>query len=168
MPSPLATTTGTFHNPSEPHVSPGLLRVPAQPKRAVIGQPFGFTHLQSSGTSEQPCSPSRGTQSPCSSLWPSLSASFNKAPPQEDNVYAAHCRGTRQNFVFYCGEQLAARGGQSLTSDPDHPSQGPLQRPATSLKRDCKGFTKLGATGQMGCVSLTRLTSGTQNHLPFS
>lgn len=143
-------------------------RVTAQPQCTVMRQPFCFTHLQSPRTPEQPCLPSRGMQSLCSSLWPSPPVSCNKIPPWEDNVHAAHRWCTCQNFEFYCGEQLAARGGQSLTSNSDHPSQGPLQKPAISLKREYNKFMKLCATGQMGCVSLTQLNSSTQNHLPFS
>lgn len=82
MPSVLTTTTGTFHNPNEQHVY-RLLLTESRLSPSVLsqGNPFGFTHLQSSWTSEQPCLPSRGKQNLRVSLWPPLHLSFNKTPP---------------------------------------------------------------------------------------
>lgn len=93
--------------------APHITAARAQPRCPVTGHPFAVTRLQTPPTPEQLCSPSHGTQSLCFPLWPSLYLSLSTTPPQEHKTNTAHCRGTCQTIMFYCGEQSTAPGGSS-------------------------------------------------------
>lgn len=167
MPSLLTTTTtGTFHNPNEQHVYHTLLTESGL-SPDVLSQGNLLVSLICNHHELQhnrvylPVA-----RTACASLsgHPCISALINFHLRR--TTYTQHTKVHRQNFMVYCSEWFAARGGCSPAGKSDHPLRGPIQKSATSIKTECNRFIKLSATGQMGCASLARLPSGIQNHFP--